>query len=678
MRIYMNHTMSTLKCIFSLACLLAVTLIQNLHAQGEIADLYSFPDKTAHNYMQVLVFNEISPVTGKLVLVPGEYAEQVNPHPMGLWYDLDRKTWQLYNEDMAAFPKDKHFPRILRNYTSARVGVDGYAGFLQTKLSVSMINGNAAVIDHNAFNNNPNLRFELAHLYNNDGGVDGMYNPDFPAMRYDTARGKWILYNRNNTALKPGLIFNIVAISTVIKQVPKGPALSVKKNAPALLKQEKIKFRVTINGFTCHTPTVDHMLEVDGKGDEVFFGGITQYYKLADGSKVGPVQRNWSVRYGDINSEEGRMGLRIKAGSKPGNLGGVQTGDQFPALEPWKRKAPVYTNTLPLLLTEGELLKGVNSALVVPALWEFDGTTEEEQALNQFAEHITKAAVYFTASGVLMVTIGPISLPFMTVSAMMVQMNSRGGMMNNQPAANLPVFSYLDFKIPEFNVFVAKTMYGDAKDRPVGMTEVKEGYEYKPLGMLLNYDNVIALSQSDFGYGKGIIPVRYKDAPDMKGDYTVYIQVETTDEKGSFDKTANVAPVSKANPKPYRLQNIYSGMNLMNNATGPVANQAQVANKWQFELADRFDDVYYIKNLDGRYLYITPPSDVQETNGFPVKSGPKPTGNAGKWKIVSNSDGTYSIINMYTRKALIHDGPSGRIMIWENRANPEQRWMIGR
>jgi hypothetical protein len=221
-------------------------------------------------------------------------------------------------------------------------------------------------------------------------------------------------------------------------------------------------------------------------------------------------------------------------------------------------------------------------------------------------------------------------------------------------------------------------MYGDAKDRPVGMTEVKEGYEYKPLGMLLNYESAIALSQSDFGYGKGIIPIRYKDAPDMKGDYTVYIQVETTDEKGSFDKTAIVSPVSKANPKPYRLQNVYSGMNLMNNATGPVANQAQVANKWQFEMADRFNDVYYIKNLDGRYLFITPPSGVQETNGFPVKSGPKPTGNAGKWKVVSNSDSTYSIINMYTKKALIHNGPSGRILIWENRANPEQRWMIGR
>jgi len=230
---HMKHSIYYMKRILSLVCLLSVTLIQTLQAQGEFVDLYSYPDKTAHNYMQVLVFNEVSPVTGKLVLLQNDYAEQVNPHPMGLWYDRDRKTWQLYNEDMAAFPKDKHFPRILRNYTGSRVGTDGYAGFLQTKLSVSSINGNAAVIDHSEFNNNPNLRFELAHLYNSDGGGDGMYNPDFPAMRYDAARCKWILYNRNNTGLQTGMVFNIAGISTRKKQVPKRAAFSCEKNRPA-------------------------------------------------------------------------------------------------------------------------------------------------------------------------------------------------------------------------------------------------------------------------------------------------------------------------------------------------------------------------------------------------------------------------------------------------------------
>lgn len=627
--------------------------------------------------MQLLVFNEISPVTGKLVLLQSDYAEQVNPHPMGLWFDRERKSWQLYNEDMAPFPKDKHFPRLLRNYTTERVGADGFAGFLQTKLSVSMINGNTAVIDHPEFNNNPNLRFELAHLYNSDGGLEGMYNPDFPAMRYDTARGKWILYNRNNTALKPGLIFNIAAISTLLKQVPKGPVLSVKRNAPVLLKQEKIKFRVTINGFTCHTPTADHILEVDGKGDEVFFGGITQYYKLADSSKLGPVQRNWSVRYGDINSEEGRMGLRIKAGSKPGNLGGVQTGDQFPALEPWKRKAPVYVNTLPLLLTEGVLIKGVNSALVVPAVWEFDGTTEEEQAMNRFAEHLTKAAVYLTAGGVLMVTVGPVALPFLTVSAMMVQMNGRGKSDGAQPADHLPVFSYLDFKIPEFNVYVAKTMYGDAKDRPVGMHEVKDGFEYRPLGMMLNYENVIALSRSDFGYGQGIVPIRYKDAPAMAGDYTIYIQVETLPEHNHFIDNSKVEPFGvKSNPRPYRIQNVYSGTDLGDKSlsfqvsTGP-------AGKWYFEPAGGFSDVYYIRSVNQRYLSV-PVSAGMPANGTNVVFGPKQANMGGRWKVVSNSDGTYSIINMFAKMALIMDGPTREIKIWENRANPEQRWMIGR
>lgn len=663
-------------CLFQVALFLIAG--QYISAQGTIVDLYSFPDKTAYNYTQVLVFANEGPASAKMIIDHTAQVQAANPHPMGLWYDNARKSWLLYNEDMAPFPKDIHLQGVLRNYTGHRTGVDHFAAFLQVKLTAAHIQDYYAVIDDPALNDNPDLRIQVTHLYNNDGTTTGMYNADYPMASYDRERRKWILYNKKKTPLKAGLVFNLAAIATENKALPKQQGLAVKKNAVALLKQEKIKFRVTINGFTCHTPTVDHMLEVDGKGDEVYFGGITQYYKLADSSKQGPPQRNWTVRYGDINSEEGRMGLRIKAGSKPGNLGGIQTGDQFPALEPWKRKAPVYANALPLLLTEGELVKGVNSALVVPALWEFDGTTEEEQALNRFADHITKAAVYLTAGGVLMVTVGPVALPFLTVTAMMMQMNGRGKTDVIQPADNLPVFAYLDFKIPEFNVYVAKNLYGDAKDRPVGMHDAGEGFEYRPVGMMLNYDNVIALAQSDFGFGKGIIPLRYKDAPSMAGDYTVYLQVETTEEKKEFDNSNKVAPVSKANPKPYRLQNVYSGMNLMNNATGPVANQAQVADKWQFELADRFNDVYYIRNLDGRYLYITPPTGEQETNGFSVKSGPKPTGNAGKWKVVSNSDGTYTIINMYTRKALIHDGPSGRILIWENRANPEQRWVIGR
>ena len=417
-----------MKKIFLFQLALLLTTGQYIVAQGTVVDLYSFPDKTAYNYMQVLVFANEGPASAKMVLDQREQIQAINPHPMGLWYDNARKSWLLYNEDMAPFPKDIHLPGVLRNYTGHSVGVDHFVAFLQVKLTAAQIQDYYAVIDDPALNNHPDLRIQVTHLYNNDGTTTGMYNADYPMAFYDRERNKWILRNKNKTPLKAGLVFNFVATAAENKTLPKQEGLAIKKSAGALLKQEKIKFRVTINGFICHTPTVDHILEVDGKGDEIFFGGITQYYKLADSSKLGPVQRNWSVRYGDINSEEGRMGLRIKAGSKPGNMGGVQTGDQFPALEPWKRKAPIYTNTLPLLLTEGELFKGVNSALVVPAIWEFDGTTEEEQALNRFAEHFTKAAVYFTAAGVMMVTIGPIALPFMTVSAMMVQMNGRSSM----------------------------------------------------------------------------------------------------------------------------------------------------------------------------------------------------------------------------------------------------------
>lgn len=450
----------------------------------------------------------------------------------------------------------------------------------------------------------------------------------------------------------------------------------VVKAAPQLLKEQKLRFRVTINGFTCHTPTADHILEVDGKGDEVFFGGITQYFNLADNTKTGPVQRVWSVRYGDINSDEGRMGLRVKAGSKPGNLGGVQASDQFPLPQPWKRNAPVYKNTLPLLLTEGVLTKGGNSALVVPSVWEFDGTTEEEQALNNFASSFTKAALYLGGAGVLMVTVGPLSLPFYSVVAMQTQM-SINRPVNGEPVANLPMFVKLDANIPELNIMLSKSLFGDAKDRPVGMTDKGDVYVYTPVGMLLNYETVEALAASDLGFGKGVVPLRYRDAPSMAGDYTIYIQVETLPENNHFTDNGNVAPYGvKTNPQPYRMQNVYSGKD-MGDGSLTIRSTTAPTGQWVFEPAGDFSDVYYIRSVNQRFLSV-PVSERMPANGTNVVFGPRQANMGGRWKVVSNSDGTYSVINMFAKMALIMDGPTGSIKIWENRANPEQRWVIGR
>lgn len=647
-----------------------------IYAQGTVVDLYSFPDKTAYNYTQVLVFANEGPGSAKMIIDHTAQVQAANPHPMGLWYDNARKSWLLYNEDMAPFPKDIHLQGVLRNYTGHRTGVDHFVTFLQLKLTASQIQDYYAVIDDPALNTIPDLRIQVTHLYNNDGTTTGMYNADYPMASYDRERKKWILYNKNKTPLKAGLVFNLAAIATENKTVPKQQTLAVKKNAVALLKQEKIKFRVTINGFTCHTPTVDHMLEVDGKGDEVFFGGITQYFNLTDNTKTGPVQRVWSVRYGDINSEEGRMGLRIKAGSKPGNLGGVQAADQFPIAQPWKRNAPVYKNTLPLLLTEGVLIKGGNAALVVPSVWEFDGTTEEEQALNNFASSFTKAALYLGGAGVLTVTIGPLSLPFYSMVAMHTQM-SINRPVNGEPVANLPMFVNLDANIPELNVLLSKSLFGDAKDRPVGMTDKGDVYAYTPVGIMLNYETAEALAVSDLGFGKGVVPLRFRDAPTMAGDYTIYIQVEVLPDNSHFSDDSKVEPYGvKTNPRPYRMQNVYSGKDM---GDGSIAFQTSAAptGKWFFEPAGDFSDVYYIRSASKRYLSI-PVTERMPANGTNVVFGAKQANMGGRWKVVSNSDGTYSVINMFARMALIMDGPTGSIKIWENRANPEQRWVIGR
>nr|HPN58605.1 hypothetical protein [Chitinophagaceae bacterium] len=57
-----------MKKIFLFQLALLLTAGQYIAAQGTVVDLYSFPDKTAYNYMQVLVFANEGPASAKMVL----------------------------------------------------------------------------------------------------------------------------------------------------------------------------------------------------------------------------------------------------------------------------------------------------------------------------------------------------------------------------------------------------------------------------------------------------------------------------------------------------------------------------------------------------------------------------------------------------------------------------------
>lgn len=160
-------------------------------------------------------------------------------------------------------------------------------------------------------------------------------------------------------------------------------------------KTETGRFRVILTGFSVERQTDDNVLESDGKGDEVFI--VAEVAEYANGEKrPQPPQDPFSALFGnnplltlrrtltsivmgDANNQEVP---RIRAGSA-GNNGGLRSGDQFPAKEPWKQVGALSQNRLPMQVWEGEL-SGQGMVIIVPTIWEWDdGNVRAREQFNQ-------------------------------------------------------------------------------------------------------------------------------------------------------------------------------------------------------------------------------------------------------------------------------------------------------
>lgn len=135
------------------------------------------------------------------------------------------------------------------------------------------------------------------------------------------------------------------------------------------MESDRGRYRITITRVNARTPTIDHALHYDGKGDEVFveaFAGEVTADAPADGTPP-PIQYRRTKVMGDTHNLRGR----IRAGNFS-DAGGFKAGDTYP--EGNFEREPTSDN-LPLLVWEEELRDGQNGVLFMPAIWEFDNTT---------------------------------------------------------------------------------------------------------------------------------------------------------------------------------------------------------------------------------------------------------------------------------------------------------------
>jgi hypothetical protein len=268
------------------------------------------------------------------------------------------------------------------------------------------------------------------------------------------------------------------------------PLTSESTGRPAALASS---FRVTLNGYRVERQTRDDMLERDGVGDEV-----TLVLGLATVDSEGRfVPQRWGNIFSSLMGQQPRNEIRAGTGS---DRGGLITGDGFPTATPWRRVTPVNPGIPPNILFEGELTQGSNAALIIPAIFESDNTSALHAA---YADSLERARPLVTSTIRRMISS---SLPAVPESYVL-------------PGSALGIGNTVTLGHGPFGL-------GQVDDRPIGMRALEGNFGFTPQALVVTYDGARVLARADFGFGRGVIPVRYQDDRRLEGDYTLFIQVE--------------------------------------------------------------------------------------------------------------------------------------------------------
>jgi hypothetical protein len=285
---------------------------------------------------------------------------------------------------------------------------------------------------------------------------------------------------------------------SVNAQSEKGPANTkankrsvnpqTKKGSDGKTDKGRGRYRVTVIGFTCHNQTWDHTLEVDGKGDEVYIVNDVRVLNRA-GAVIQAPGTSRSQTMGDTNGYE----YRVKAGFAS-DRGGIRSGDSFPTNTPWIRRGGPTRDRPPMILWEGELPAG-QTVTIIPTIWEWDGGDDMFTGWRRTIA-TNGGAIAGTAVGLVY-----------------------------GPAAGAGTASALQVLLPAASNFLGDVI-GNASDRPIGLEKRGDRWGFTPQTVTFNSeiaDNTIA---NDVGKGPGVVPVAYEDASELRGKYTLYLQIE--------------------------------------------------------------------------------------------------------------------------------------------------------
>ena len=282
-------------------------------------------------------------------------------------------------------------------------------------------------------------------------------------------------------------------------------------------------FRVTIHGFIVHRETNDDPQERDGARDEVFIHANS-------GTAGEPGTRLWNAMtrtFGDVHADP----ARIRAGSARGVPGigadgGLMTGDSYPTRTPWSRSVEPFRPVdppegeiidvarqgvrLPMVAWEGELVRGRNAVLILPAILEKDH--QFEPSSRQTLTLASTLAREFS---------GPLL----------------GATRDNLAEVSRAISAAIASRI-------RYPRGPDPSDRPIGMRLQRDHYVWQTSPIVLTYDIADDLVRRTAEYTDirprpdgssqsivqplpaGVSFINWRDHDDLGGDYTLFWQIE--------------------------------------------------------------------------------------------------------------------------------------------------------
>lgn len=279
------------------------------------------------------------------------------------------------------------------------------------------------------------------------------------------------------------------------------------------------RYGMAIIGFACNHETKDDAGQFDGKRDEVYFfhqvrrvSGIDGRIISSEGSRTGRIM-------GDTNGYPNRV--RVGTGDGVNGLGGIRSGDSYPKPLPvnFADGSSANADYPPYKIGEYELTEGTGDTyFITVSLWEWDEGQSVVTAMVNWLSTIDgtygeKAKDLYTK------VYPPNEIIFSAVSLGIQTLKTTADLMGNRQSRPIGL-------LPDNNQVTGNARWGS--DNPVVIA--------------LSYETAEYLSQQDsIGLGRGVISRTLIDAPELEGNYDIYLKcykISGTDDDSSSELSA--------------------------------------------------------------------------------------------------------------------------------------------